>query len=489
MTTEVVTYEALPLAERMSYANTVSVAAAMLPSGIRGATPDVTAANAFLIMETGAMLDLHPIAALSSVNIIEGKPALSADLMVSVVRNAGHTVRISEEGTIEGGDYKATVTVIRGDDPDYPVTSVWTPQRAARAGLCQYAIDSSTGQWAVSATSQKGHPLPWQQYTEALCKARAKSEACRDGAGDSLNGARYTPEELGAQVDAAGDPIITTLGAEEAAEEPKPSAMPPATKRATVGKQGKRRTSAAKAAEAAHEAKPADDIVDAEVVEEPAPKQDAEDAAEAQLAADGHVDAAVLDAVAEERAERERMAAEQTRLVTEREAILKTAEQVDRADEAAVKAWNAEHGKATGHYLTSDAELERQRAKAEPAPEVEQPAEPQPEAPMFVDKATGDVYESQQQLDDAVRARLQAEINADMAEQVTVEIAAAPARENYDEVTAAEPKNYLRRIAAAVTVDQTKHVWVDAQSDTENPMTTDLRVAIVNRKSEIEAQG
>lgn len=471
MTTEIVTYSAMPLDDRTRYAQTIAGAASMLPNGIRAGGPDQIAANAFLIMETGAMLDLHPVAALSSVNIIEGKPALSADLMVSVVRNAGHKVRVSEEGSVEGGDYKATVTVVRSDDPDYPVTSVWTPHRAARAGLCKYEQNPKSGVWEVTALSSKGYPLPWQAYTEALCKARAKSEACRDGAGDSLNGARYTPEELGAEVDSAGDPIVTTLGAADPEPvEEKPSALPKATKRATVGKQGTRRRKAAdKPAEEPQAApeQPADDVVDAEVVDD----------AEAQLARDGYVEPETLDALASERAERSAMAAEQTRQVTEREAIIATAEQVDRDDEEAVKAWNAEHGKATGHYLTSTAELARRRERAEA---------PEQDAPAFVDEQTGDVYDSQADLDAAIKARVQAKQaeRDEQPQQVAVEISG-----EYDVATAEEPKNYMRRAMAATTVEQTRQVWIDAQADTDNPMTTELRMAIVNRKAEIEAAG
>lgn len=471
MTTDIVTYSAMPLDDRTRYANTIAGAASMLPNGIRAGGPDQIAANAFLIMETGAMLDLHPVAALSSVNIIEGKPALSADLMVSVVRNAGHKVRVSEEGSVEGGDYKATVTVVRGDDPDYPVTSVWTPHRAARAGLCKYEQNPKSGVWEVTALSSKGYPLPWQAYTEALCKARAKSEACRDGAGDSLNGARYTPEELGAEVDSAGDPIVTTLGAADPEPvEEKPSALPKATKRATVGKQGTRRRKAAdKPAEEPQAApeQPADDVVDAEVVDD----------AETQLARDGYVEPETLDALASERAEREAMAVEQTRQVTDREAIIATAEQVDRDDEEAVKAWNAEHGKATGHYLTSTAELARRREQAEA---------PEQDAPEFVDEQTGDVYDSQADLDAAIKARVRAKQaeRDEQPQQVAVEISG-----DYDLATAEEPKNYMRRAMAATTVEQTRQVWIDAQADTDNPMTTELRMAIVNRKAEIEAAG
>lgn len=467
---EVVLYQEQPLAERQQYASQIAFAASMLPSGIRGANADETAARAFLVMETGAMLGLHPIAALSSVNVIEGKPAMSADLMVSVIRGAGHKVHVTEAGTVEGGDYKATVTIIRSDDPEHPFSSTWTPQRAARAGLCKYE-QNENGQWTVTARSEKGKALPWELYTENLCKARAKSEAARDGASDNLHGVRYTPEELGAEVDAAGNPIVTTLGAApEPVEEEKPSALPKATKRATNGRQGTRRK---KAADPVEEAAPAADenVVDAEVVEEPpTPETPAQEPS---------------DPEAEERAARAAMAAEQERQVTERERIIATADEVDRDDEAAVKAWNAENGPATGHYITSSAEVERTREAMAGAPD--EPTPPEHIEPEFVDTKTGVVYATQAEMDAAIRARVQAKVNEDTA------AAPAPASEPpadaaapspFELARAEEPENFARQIEAADHDDQLKNLWMELQAS--GNLTTELRVAIVNRKAALE---
>lgn len=456
---EVVLYQEQPLEQRQQYASQIAFAASMLPSGIRGANPDETAARAFLVMETGAMLGLHPIAALSSVNVIEGKPAMSADLMVSVIRGAGHKVHITESGSVEAGDYKATVTVVRSDDPEHPFSSTWTPQRAARAGLCQYALDAETGQWAVTARSQQGNPLPWELYTENLCKARAKSEAARDGASDNLHGVRYTPEELGAEVDAAGNPIVTTLGEVEVVED-KPTALPKATKRATNGKQGTRR--------------------------KPAAKPDPADDAEAQLGRDGYVEPDTLDGLAApktpeqaDRAERAKIAAEQERQVTEREAIIATAEQVDRDDEAAVKAWNAENGPATGHYITSTAEVQRTRDSMAGAPD--EPTQAEDDEPQFVDSKTGVVYATQAEMDAAIRERVQAKVNEDAA-PAAPEPQAGPAP--FEVARSEEPENYARQIEAATEDDQLKNLWMELQA--AGKLTTELRLAITNRKAQLE---
>lgn len=461
---EVVLYQEQPLEQRQQYASQIAFAASMLPSGIRGANPDETAARAFLVMETGAMLGLHPIAALSSVNVIEGKPAMSADLMVSVIRGAGHKVHITESGSVEAGDYKATVTVVRSDDPEHPFSSTWTPQRAARAGLCQYTLDAETGQWAVTARSQQGNPLPWELYTENLCKARAKSEAARDGASDNLHGVRYTPEELGAEVDAAGNPIVTTLGAPEPVEEEKPSALPKATKRATNGRQGTRRKKAAEEPQEAAGApeKPNDEAKPAEPA--PSPERPAQEPS---------------DPEADEKAARAAMAAEQERQVTERERIIATAEQVDRDDEAAVKAWNAENGPATGHYITSTAEVQRTRDAMAGAPD--EPTQAEDAEPQFVDSKTGVVYATQAEMDAAIRERVQAKVNEDAA-PAAPEPQAGPAP--FEVARSEEPENYARQIEAATEDDQLKNLWMELQA--AGKLTTELRLAITNRKAQLE---
>lgn len=338
------------------------------------------------------------------------------------------------------------------------------PSRAASHDLAfKSALSTATKRAAIHLGDQFGLSLYNKGQREALVMGTLVGSSWRSDMLDS------GPQQ---EVDGGAVAERQDEAAEAPQAAPEPTALPTATKRATVGKQGTRRRKAAdKPADEAQAApeQPAEDVVDAEVVDD----------AEAQLARDGYVEPETLDAIASERAEREAMAAEQTRQVTEREAIIATAEQVDRDDEEAVKAWNAEHGKATGHYLTSTAELARRREQTA-APEAEQ------DAPVFVDEQTGDVYDSQADLDAAIKARVQAKQaeRDEQPQQVAVEISG-----EYDVATAEEPTNYMRRAMAATTVEQTRQVWIDAQADTANPMTTELRMAIVNRKAEIEAAG
>lgn len=218
---------------RIRYARELAAAGTLLPKGVRdGVSPrdvDAIAARTFLMTETGNMLGIHPIAALQGINVIEGKPAIAPALMGALVRRAGHKFRVSTTGTVAGGDIRARAVVTRSDDPE-PFEAVWDLERAARAGLCTVAQEG--GRTVVRARSSSGKVLPWEAYTEAMLKARATGEVCRDAAEDVLMGAHYTPEELGAAVDAEGAVIdvghVETLAPQPAAQpaaEPGPEAV------------------------------------------------------------------------------------------------------------------------------------------------------------------------------------------------------------------------------------------------------------------------
>lgn len=210
------------LADRVRYAGALATAGDLIPAGLRnGREPNV--GKVLLAIETGSMLGVHPVAAINGINIIDGKATLSPALMSGIVRRAGHKLRVRTTGVLEEGTLKAVATLVRADDPDAPFEAAWTPARAARAGLCTYT-EEAPGRWALRARSNSGKVLPWEAYTEAMLKARAIGEVCREGAEDALMGVHYTPEELGATVDADG--VMVELGMVEAqVVEPTPEAI------------------------------------------------------------------------------------------------------------------------------------------------------------------------------------------------------------------------------------------------------------------------
>lgn len=142
--------------------------------------------NVLWAIELGESLGIPAITAITGIHVMKGKPTASAGLISSLVRKAGHKLRVT------GDAQSATATIIRSDDPDFEFTVTWTMQMARDAGL----LANGT----------------WKSYPEAMLKARAVTQVARDACQEALNGVQYTPEELGAtvEIDDAGEQIVVT---------------------------------------------------------------------------------------------------------------------------------------------------------------------------------------------------------------------------------------------------------------------------------------
>jgi hypothetical protein len=163
------------LPAKLQYAKFLATAG-MLPAQYRDRP-----GNILWAIEYGEMLGIPPMAAITGVHVIEGKPSASAGLISALVRRAGHKLRVS------GDDRRATAEIIRADDPDFVYRVEWTLDRARQAGLTSKDV--------------------WKKYTAAMLKARAVTEVARDACEEALMGMHYTPEELGADVDSDGVPV------------------------------------------------------------------------------------------------------------------------------------------------------------------------------------------------------------------------------------------------------------------------------------------
>jgi hypothetical protein len=149
-------------------------------------------ANVLFAVEYGDMLGLSPMAAITGIHVIEGKPSASAGLISALVRRAGHKLRVT------GDSNSATCQIIRCDDPDYTFEVTWTLRKngdghpsAEEAGLLR-----------------KG---TWTNYPASMLKSRAITQCARDACEEALFGLHYTPEELGAEVDEEGHVYGGTL--------------------------------------------------------------------------------------------------------------------------------------------------------------------------------------------------------------------------------------------------------------------------------------
>ena len=196
MSSQALSVYSQPLDQQINYAKAMAV------SNLLPATYQNHPENVLVALAQGQALGIAPIQAMNQINVIKGKPALSADLIAALVRRAGHRLRV------EGDDTYAQVTIIRADDPDYiPKPIRWDMERAKRAGLL-------------------GNPS-WQKYPAAMLRARAISEAARAWANDALYGFIYTPEEIDnswvpdSDPD-TGEPAQATQQQEQAPPQPAP---------------------------------------------------------------------------------------------------------------------------------------------------------------------------------------------------------------------------------------------------------------------------
>lgn len=163
----------IALAERLATSN-------LLPDAYRKQP-----ANLIWAIQYAQALGVHPMTAITGISVINGKPTASAQLIGGLVRRAGHKLRVQSTET------KAVAEVIRADDPGFTFRVEWTMDRARKAGL--------------------GGRGPWQQYPAAMLAARAITEVARMAAPEALFGIIYTAEELGADVDPDGEPIVVTV--------------------------------------------------------------------------------------------------------------------------------------------------------------------------------------------------------------------------------------------------------------------------------------
>lgn len=165
------------LSAKVAYAKTLA------DSGLLPKQYQRQPANVLYACEFGEMLGISPMAAITGIHVIEGKPTASAALLSALVRRAGHKLRVT------GNDKEATAEIVRSDDPDFTFRSTWTIERAKQANLLNKTV--------------------WKQYPAAMLKARAITEVARDACEEALSGVHYTPEEFG-DYDEDGAPVGPT---------------------------------------------------------------------------------------------------------------------------------------------------------------------------------------------------------------------------------------------------------------------------------------
>lgn len=153
----------LSLTTDLKLASTL-VKSGLLPSAIK--SPEA----ALVIILTGRELGLAPLQALRSISVVEGKPTLSADLLLALAYKSGLCTGYE---ILELTDEKCVVQISRNGQVKPPYS--YTIEEARKAGLANRPN--------------------WQRHTKAMLRARATSAACRAYFPDVVLGL-YTPDEL-----------------------------------------------------------------------------------------------------------------------------------------------------------------------------------------------------------------------------------------------------------------------------------------------------
>lgn len=141
----------------------------LVPEAFRGKPADV-----FVAVTLGQSVGISPIQSLSEINVIKGKPTMSASLIAAQVRKAGHKLRIEVCET--PGQESATCTIIRRDDPDHPFISKRDRAWAQRMGL----LNNSN----------------YVKQPATMLKKRAITDCARDACSEALCGIDYCKEEM-----------------------------------------------------------------------------------------------------------------------------------------------------------------------------------------------------------------------------------------------------------------------------------------------------
>jgi hypothetical protein len=129
-----------------------------------------SAADALVMMMTGAELGMTVMQSIRGIHIVKGRPVLAADTMGAIVKRASvceylRVVEISESACV--------LETKRVGEPE-PVKMAWTLEDAQRAGLTK---DN------------------WQRYPQAMLKARCMAQICRAVYPDVI-AELYDPDEI-----------------------------------------------------------------------------------------------------------------------------------------------------------------------------------------------------------------------------------------------------------------------------------------------------
>lgn len=158
--------QTLSMSEQMQFSEIASQGD-MVPQAYRGKP-----ANALVAIGLGQAMGLTPAESLYRIDVIQGKPTASAELIASNVRKAGHKLRVE----VDEQNTSVRATIWRADDPEFPHSVVRDMAWAKQMGL-------------ANKDNYKKQPTTMLQW-------RAISAVARLACSEALYGVTYTPDEV-----------------------------------------------------------------------------------------------------------------------------------------------------------------------------------------------------------------------------------------------------------------------------------------------------
>jgi hypothetical protein len=141
----------------------------------------------------GRELGLAPVASMSGINIIQGRPALSANIMASLVKRSGRYDYRVKEMTDKNCSIEFFEKVDRiAENPDGKTVSAIKVRESI--GVSTFSL----------AEAQKAGTKNLDKFPRNMLFARSMSNGVRWYCPDVTQGPVYTPEELGAETDEEG---------------------------------------------------------------------------------------------------------------------------------------------------------------------------------------------------------------------------------------------------------------------------------------------
>ena len=156
----------LSVQDQIQYAQAVSKAG-ILPAAYRDKPADIVVA-----LGLGQSMGLSPAESLYRINVIQGKPTASAELITANVRKAGHKLWTEKDERAQS----VKCTIVRKDMPDHPISVTRDRTWAESMGL-------------AGRENYRKQPMTMLTW-------RAITACAREACPEALYGVAYTPDEM-----------------------------------------------------------------------------------------------------------------------------------------------------------------------------------------------------------------------------------------------------------------------------------------------------